>query len=87
MGTLGTVQLDQQSADYSLVINIFRAFVFRFLLLDILYLSRPSICLSFIGSFPVFPFQWKFIRMLAVGTERGLCFSQNTFRHVVTQAP
>lgn len=80
-------QLDQQSADYGLVNKLFRAFVFKFLLLDILYLSRPSICLSFIDSFPVFPFQWKCIRMLALVTEKGLCFSQNTFRHVVTQTP
>lgn len=51
-------QLNRQSADSGLVIKLPKAFVFRFLLLDILCLSRPSMCLRFIDSFPVFPFQW-----------------------------
>lgn len=51
-------RLNQQSADSGLVIKLPSASVFRFLLLDMLCLSRPSICPRFIDSFPVFPFQW-----------------------------
>lgn len=78
-------QLNWQPAGSSLVMKLPRAFVLRFLLLDTLCLSRPSMCLRIIDSFPVFPFQWYCGRMLAVVIEKGLCFSQNAFRYLVTQ--
>jgi hypothetical protein len=51
-------QLNRQSADSGLVIKLPIAFVFRFLPLDMLCLFRLNLCLGFIDSFPVFPFQW-----------------------------
>lgn len=51
-------RLNQQSADSGLVIKLPTASVFRFLLLDMLCLSWPSMCPRFMDSFPVFLFQW-----------------------------
>lgn len=55
LDNLSTVQLNWLSANSGLAIKFLRAFVFRFLLLDILCLSRLNMCLRLLIHFLSFP--------------------------------